>query len=164
MLTNPAALASGAAIMSQIAMQQQMAEITEYLKIIDAKVDHVLRSQTNEVLAGLDGVDLAVREAMSVRDAVGRVSEVTWSKVQNSAQTIHETQGYALRELADLADDLEKKDNIVRPFRGDEGCRAGGPEVAGGTGSLLRTARRSRSTRTRPRNWTRLRTNLTGIA
>ncbi len=47
---------------------------------------------------------------MSVRDAVGRVSEVTWSKVQNSAQTIHETQGYALRQLADLADKIEDKD------------------------------------------------------
>ena len=112
MVTNPAMLAGAAGIMAQIAMQQQMDEITDYLATIDQKLDDVLRAQTNQVLARLDGVDLAVREAMSVRDAVGRVSEVTWSKVQNSAQTIHETQGYALRQLGDLADKIEEKNKI----------------------------------------------------
>lgn len=72
-----------------------MAEIAEYLAIIAEKLDAVLRSQTNQVLARMGGVDLAIKEAMSVRASVGRVSEVTWSKVQNSAQTINETQGYA---------------------------------------------------------------------
>jgi hypothetical protein len=112
MVTNPAMLAGAAGIMAQFAMQQQMAEITDYLAIIDAKVDAVLRAQTNEVLARLDGVDLAVREATSVRDSVGRVSEVTWSKVQNSAQMIHETEGYALRQLGDLANQMEEKNKI----------------------------------------------------
>jgi hypothetical protein len=77
MVTNPAMLAGAAGIMAQFAMQQQMDEITDYLATIDAKLDAVLRAQTNQVLARLDGVDLAVREAVSVRDAVGRVSEVT---------------------------------------------------------------------------------------
>jgi hypothetical protein len=112
MLRNPAMLAGAAGIMAQFAMQQQMDEITDYLAAIDQKLDDVLRAQTNQVLARLDGVDLAVREAMSVREAVGRVSEVTWSKVQNSAQTVHETQGYALRELGDLADKIEQKKKV----------------------------------------------------
>jgi hypothetical protein len=110
--TNPAMLAGAAGIMAQIAMKQQMDAITDYLATIDEKLDAVLRAQTNQVLARLDGVDLDVREAMSVRDAVGRVSEVTWSKVQTSAQTIHETQGYALRQLGDLADKIEEKTKI----------------------------------------------------
>lgn len=112
MVSNPTMLAGAAGIMAQLAMQQQMAEITDYLATIDRKLDAVLRSQTNQVLARLDGVALAVREAMSVREAVGRVSEVTWSKVQNSAQTIHETEGYALRQLRDLADKIEEKNKI----------------------------------------------------
>lgn len=111
-VTNPAMLAGAAGIMAQMAMQQQMDAIMDYLATIDQKLDDVLRSQTNQVLARLDGVDLAIREAMSVREAVGRVSEVTWSKVQNSAQTIHETQGYALRQLGDLADKLESTRKI----------------------------------------------------
>lgn len=112
MVSNPSVLAGAAGIMAQLAMQQQMNEITDYLARIDQKLDAVLRSQTNQVLARLDGVALAVREAMSVRDAVGRVSEVTWSKVQSSAQAIHETQGYSLRQLGDLADKIEEKNKI----------------------------------------------------
>ncbi|WP_040490964.1 hypothetical protein [Ilumatobacter nonamiensis] len=109
---NPAMLAGAAGIMAQVAMEQTMAEITDYLAIIDEKLDDVLRAQTNQVLARMDGVELAIKEATSVRNTVGRVSEVTWSKVQNSSGTIHETQGYALRQLADLADKLEKKSKI----------------------------------------------------
>jgi len=111
-LTNPAMLAGAAGIMAQMAMQEQMQAIMDYLEAIDEKLDDVLRAQTNEVLARLDGVALAIREAMSVRDAVGRVSEVTWSKVQSSSQTIHETQGYALRHLGDLADKLDATTSI----------------------------------------------------
>jgi hypothetical protein len=112
-LTNPAVLAGAAGIMSQLAMKQQLDEITEYLKIIDAKLDGVIRSQTNLVLARLDGVSLAIREAKSVRDSVGRVSEVTWSKVQTSIQTIYETQGYSLRQIADVADKIERTSKIA---------------------------------------------------
>lgn len=111
-VSNPAMLSGVAGVMAQMAMQQTMAEITDYLAVIDQKLDDVLRAQTNQVLARLDGVDLAVREAMSVRASVGRVSEVTWSKVQSSAQTIHETQGYALRQIADLTDKLAASDKI----------------------------------------------------
>lgn len=111
-LTSPAILSGAAGIMAQMAMQQTMDEIMDYLATIDAKLDDVLRAQTNQVLARLDGVDLAVREAMSVRASVGRVSEVTWSKVQSSAQTIHEVQGYAMRQLGDLADKIERQNKI----------------------------------------------------
>jgi hypothetical protein len=112
MLTSPAMLAGAAGIMAQIAMQQSMAEITDYLARIDEKLDDVLRAQTNQVLARVDGVDLAIREAMSVRDTVGRVSEVSWSKVQNSSAKILETQSYALRHLGDLADKIEQKTKV----------------------------------------------------
>jgi len=104
---NPAAVACAAGIMAQIAMQQLVDEITDYLVAIDRKLDAVLRAQTNQVLARLDGIDLAVKEAATVRETVGRISEVTWSKVQSSSTTILETQAYALRQLADLADQIE---------------------------------------------------------
>lgn len=112
MLTNPAMLAGAAGLMAQLAMQQQMDAITDYLAVIDEKLDDVLRSQTNQVLARVAGVEMAVREAMKVRDSVGRVSEVTWSKVQASSTAVLETQGYALLQLHDLADQVEKKSKI----------------------------------------------------
>jgi hypothetical protein len=112
LLTNPAVLSGAAGIMAQHAMQQSMAEITDYLARIDEKLDDVLRAQTNQVLARMDAVDLAIKEALSVRDTVGRVSDVTWSKIQHSSATILENQAYALRQLADLTNKIEDKAKV----------------------------------------------------
>ncbi|GGU03986.1 hypothetical protein [Streptomyces coeruleorubidus] len=108
-LTNPARLAGAAGIMAQLAMQQTMDEITDYLATIDEKVDDVLRAQKDGVLARMIGVDLVIEETMTIREQVGRVSEVTWSKVQAGPATIADTQAYALRQLDALAEKVERK-------------------------------------------------------
>jgi hypothetical protein len=112
LLSNPAVLAGAAGIMAQLAMQQAMDEITDYLAVIDEKVDDVLRAQKDAVLADMIGADLVIEEAMTIRAEVGRVSEVTWSKVQATPVTIGKTQAYALRQLDALAEKLEHKANI----------------------------------------------------
>jgi hypothetical protein len=73
-LTNPAVLAGAAGIMAQMAMQQAMDEITDYLATIDEKVDDILRAQKDSVLSDMIGVDLMIDEVMTVRKEVGRVS------------------------------------------------------------------------------------------
>jgi hypothetical protein len=54
-------------------------------------------------------VGLVIDEAIAVRERVGRVSEVTWSKVQGTSLTIARTQAYALLQLDALAEKLETK-------------------------------------------------------
>src|SRR5699024_95086 len=74
LLTNPAMLAGVAGLMAQLAMQQTMDEITDYLETIDAKVDEVIRAQKDHVIAGMIGVDFVIEQATTVREQVGRVS------------------------------------------------------------------------------------------
>ncbi|MGW2799526.1 hypothetical protein [Streptomyces sp. NPDC001269] len=111
-LTNPALLAGAAGIMAQLAMQRTMEEITDYLATIDEKVDDVLRAQKSAVVARMIGVALLIEETMTIREQVGRVSEVTWSKVQAAPATIADTQAYALCQLDALAEKMERKTNI----------------------------------------------------
>ena len=111
-LTNPALLAGVGAVMSQYAMQQQMDEIVEYLELINEKVDDLLRGQKDAVLADMIGVDLMIEDALTVRDEVGRVSAVTWSKVQATSQTLARTQAYALLELDAIAEKLQRKADV----------------------------------------------------
>lgn len=111
-LLSPAVLAGAAGIMSQIAMQQAMDDITDYLAVIDAKVDDLLRGQKDAVLADMIGVDLVIEAAMTVRKEVGRVSETTWSKVQATSFILARTQGYALRQLDALAEKLERQSKV----------------------------------------------------
>ena len=111
-LANPALLAGAAGLMAQLAMQQTMDEITDYLAAIDEKVDDVLRAQKDAVVADMIGVDLMIDEAMTIREQVGRVSEITWSKLQATPVTIARTQAYVLRQLDAIAERLEHKSNI----------------------------------------------------
>lgn len=113
MLTSPAMLAGAAGVMAQLAMQQTMDEITDYLATIDEKVDDILRAQKDAAIAEMIGVGFVIDEAMTVREHTGRVSDVTWSKVQGTAQDIAAAQGYALRRLDALAEKLEKKQRNV---------------------------------------------------
>ncbi|MEJ1087255.1 hypothetical protein WDU99_02865 [Microbacterium sp. Mu-80] len=112
MLTNPAMLAGAAGIMAQLAMQETMDEIIDYLAKIDAKVDDVLRAQKDSALADMIGVQFVIDEAMTIRDEVGFVSDVTWSKVQGTTATIASTQAYALRQLDALAEKLERTTKV----------------------------------------------------
>ena len=108
-LTNPALLSGVGGLMSQMAMQQAMEEITDYLAAIDEKVDDILRAQKDAVLSRMVGVGFELDEAMILREARGRVDEVTWSKVQASSATLSETQAYALSQLEAIAEKLENK-------------------------------------------------------
>jgi hypothetical protein len=112
LLSNPLALTSLSTMMQQRAMQQQMDEIVEYLQEIDEKVDDLLRNQKDAVLSDMIGVDLVIEDAMTVRNHVGRVSDVTWSKVQTSAMALARTQAYSLRRLDAIAEKLEKKADL----------------------------------------------------
>ncbi|THA47292.1 hypothetical protein [Streptomyces sp. A1136] len=109
---NPAQLANIATVMAQLAMQQAMDEIADYLATIDEKVDDVLRAQEDQALAQMIAVDFVIKEAITIREQVGRVSEVTWSKVQDKSTTIAQTQAYALRQLDALAEKTELKSKI----------------------------------------------------
>lgn len=111
-LTNPAMLSGAAGLMAQLAMKQTMDQITDYLEQIDAKLDDVLRNQKDAVVAGLIGVGLVIDEAITVQQTVGRVSEVTWSKVQGSQATIFATQGYAVRQIEGLTEKLERAKRV----------------------------------------------------
>ncbi len=104
----PVLLPALATLMQQQAIQQQMDAIVDYLAVVEEKVDTILRAQNDAVLADMIGVDLVVNEALTVRETVGRVSEVTWSKVQACSQTVARTQAYAVKRLEALTQKLEK--------------------------------------------------------
>lgn len=110
--SNPAVVSGIGAMMTQAALEQAMKEIAEYLAEINEKIDDILRAQKDAVLADMIAVGWLIEDAMKTRDTVGRVSEVTWSKIQNSEMVIARTQAYALRQLEALAEKLEEKANI----------------------------------------------------
>lgn len=112
LVSNPAILAGAAGLMAQLSNQQAMNEITDYLDTIGEKVDDLLRGQKHAVLAGMIGVDFVIDDALSVREQLGRVPEITWSKVQATSMTIASTEAYALLQLDAVAEKLEQQAKI----------------------------------------------------
>lgn len=101
-------MATGVAgMMTQMALEQAIEEITEYLKTIDAKVDELLQDQKDQVVANLMGASLEADEAIAIRDSAGMLNSSAWSKVAPCAKTTSSTQGYALLKLKGLADKLD---------------------------------------------------------
>lgn len=96
-------LSNAAGAMAQMERTQEVGQITEFLTVIDGKLDDVRRAQRDAVLAKLDGVSFAIREANSIREKTGHVSGPAWSKVQHSTADIAEIESSALRSLDALA-------------------------------------------------------------
>lgn len=106
-LISPAMLTGVAGIMAQVAMEQQMSEITGYLQSIDKKLDAILQDIKDSLLAELEGIDATIDEAMNLRESIGRVTDVSWSNIQGSGRAIARIQSKVLRRLRNLADSLD---------------------------------------------------------
>lgn len=124
----PVQLANIATLMAQMAMRQAMEEVADYLATIDEKIDDLLRAQKDAALSNMAGVDFVVEEAITVREAVGRVSEVTWSKVQGTSTTIAQTQVYALRQLDALAERMERQAKVGDLVKASQEVESGARE------------------------------------
>src|SRR4051812_561942 len=112
LLANPAALSGVAGLMAQVARQQTMAEITDYLARIHAKVDDVLGKVDDTVLKDMRGARFQIRRAHTMRDLEGRVTSDSWSEVQNASGKLADVQSYALLQLEAIAEKLESEKRV----------------------------------------------------
>ena len=108
LVANPDALSGLGGIMSQAALRQNMAEITDYLVRIDQKVDAVLRKVDDAVVAQMVGVGETIDRALMIREETGEVNTTLWSTVDQAHQTISASQAYALGQLDAIATSLER--------------------------------------------------------
>lgn len=105
-LLTPAAPAVLGALATQYALESALDDITAYLEVIDEKLDTLLRQPKIEALAELDGVSGEIEEAYSILAETGRVSTITWSKVQTVSRDLKTMQATALSQLEDLAEGI----------------------------------------------------------
>lgn len=112
-LANPMVISNISGMMTQMALQQSIDEIAEYLAVIDAKIDDILRIQKDAVIADMIGVGFVIDEAMTLRSQMGKVSDITWSKVQGTSFQLARTQAFALLQLDDISKNLAKEKSIA---------------------------------------------------
>ena len=115
---NPAMLTGISGVMAQMALEQAVSEITDYLKEIDAKLDDLLRDQKDQTVSKLAGISHMIDETMLIYQQVGSISETTWSKVSGSPQDIATIQAYAIAKIKGLTEKVEREQDPkqVRPL------------------------------------------------
>lgn len=112
-LLTPAAPAALAAMATQAALEASLDEIMQYLASIDAKLDRLLEQRKVEVRGQLGGIALAIDEANAIHGRTGKVSEVTWSKVQGNTLALQSLQVEAVAQLQALADHVKRQATSV---------------------------------------------------
>lgn len=103
-LVTPAAPAALASLALQMALDAAIAEIRTYLETMDAKLDELLRQRRTQLVGSLRGIGEALEEALHIYAVTGRVTHITWSKVQADSRVLLEVQGEAIEELNKLAE------------------------------------------------------------
>lgn len=105
-LATPAAPIALGAMMTQLAIEQAISEVTDYLATIDAKLDKVLEHQQDVEWANLRGVELLLKDAESMREKLGSLPSTTWAQIQGTAQTLATCQAMALKKLDRLRQEV----------------------------------------------------------
>lgn len=111
-LFSPAMAAGVGGVMAQMALEQSIKEITDYLADIDEKVSDLLRDQKDQAVSELMGVILELDEASAIRTKTGTLSDAVWSKVAPCAQTTSKALAYALAKLGGIVDKLLRAGNV----------------------------------------------------
>lgn len=106
---NPAMLTGISGVMAQMALEQAVSEITDYLKEIDAKLDDLLRDQKDQTVSKLAGISHMIDETMLIYQQVGSISATTWSKMSGCPQDIATIQAYAIAKIKSLTEKAERE-------------------------------------------------------
>lgn len=106
-LFTPAGVAVLGNILAQKALEQSISEISEYLEVIDAKIDDLIQDQKDNVISELFSLRHAVEEAYIIRKETGFVSSTTWSKVASCGAAATKVQKYALQKIQGLAQKIQ---------------------------------------------------------
>lgn len=111
-LFSPAMAAGVGGVMAQMALEQSIKEITDYLADIDEKVSDLLRDQKDQAVADLMGVSLELDEARAIRAKTGTLNDAAWSKIAPCAQTTSKALAYALAKLGGISEKIVKAGNV----------------------------------------------------
>lgn len=108
---SPAMASTAAGIAAQAAIEAAIAEIKEYLEVIDEKLDTLLRQRKVDALAQLGGIQYTIEEADELYRRSSSVSSTTWSKVDHLGSALNGIESYAIEQLDDAVDQLRKQKN-----------------------------------------------------
>ncbi|AGG66649.1 hypothetical protein [Corynebacterium callunae] len=106
LLTNPAVLSGVGGIVTQVALQQSLAEITAYLQTIDHKLDAVIKKVDEAKKSDLSGLLKTLREATIRYEIEGTVDSRFMNEIISFQNTVSAVESYAWDQTTTIREDL----------------------------------------------------------
>ena len=113
-LLNPAMLSGIGGMMTQLAQQQSMAEITAYVKSIDHKLDAVIRKVDETKKSDLSGLLKTLREAILRYEREGIVDPRFMNEIISFQNTVNVVESYAWDQIIGIVNDLPRQGGIKK--------------------------------------------------
>lgn len=111
---NPAMLSGIGGIMTQLANQQSMAEITAYLRKLDHKLDVVIRKVDQTKRSDLGGFLKTLREATLRYEREGVVDPRFMNEIISFQNTVNTVESYAWDQIFGIVDDIPRKSSVKK--------------------------------------------------
>lgn len=105
-VAGPQASVAIALILAQVAIQEAVAQIINYLTGMGEKIEKVLKDQQDQAVANIFKIRQAVTEVSMIRDETGTINEVAWSKVATLSVESMGLQKYPLQKIEALMNDV----------------------------------------------------------
>lgn len=80
---NPLMMSNAATMAMSIAIQIAVEELAKYLEVMDVKLDKLLQNDRAEAMGEIRGITRVLSEAVDMYQETGRVSSVSWDKIQH---------------------------------------------------------------------------------
>ena len=112
LFTNPAVLTGVGGMMTQMALQQALAEVTHYLKGLDQKLDVVTRKIDDTNIADLLGAYLEIEKMINRRDRIGAVDEISWDQVSSHGAMLTGKREYCFRQMNPIVESLTSRERV----------------------------------------------------
>lgn len=113
-LLNPAMLSGIGGMMTQLAQQQSMAELTAYVKSFDHKLDAVIRKVDETKKSDLSGLLKTLREATLRYEREGVVDPRFMNEIISFQNTVNVVESYAWDQIMGIVNDLPRQGGIKK--------------------------------------------------
>ena len=79
---NPLVISNAATMAMSLAIQMAVEDLAKYLEVMDVKLDKLLQKDRAEAMGEIRGITRVLSEAVDMYQETGRVSSVSWDKIQ----------------------------------------------------------------------------------
>jgi hypothetical protein len=105
---NPLMMSNAATMAMAMAIQVAIDDLRKYLEVMDVKLDKLLQNDRAEAMGEIRGITRIMSEAFDMYRETGRVSSVSWDKVQHHPTSLASFVAQSLEQIDSMTEKISQ--------------------------------------------------------